>query len=56
MVNGFAPVEMARLDEDLAKGHPVVAVERPPQSLGSERPATQPPLLFCCSNRIIQLP
>jgi rhodanese-related sulfurtransferase len=27
--NGFARVEVARLDEYLVKGHPVVAVERP---------------------------
>ena len=30
---GFARVEVARLDEYLAKGHPVVAVERPTQSI-----------------------
>jgi rhodanese-related sulfurtransferase len=29
--HGFARVEMARFDEYLAKGHPVVAVERPAQ-------------------------
>ena len=35
---GFARVEVARLDEYLAKGHPVVAVERPPQSMAANDP------------------
>ncbi len=36
--NGFARVEVARLDEYLAKGHPVVAVERPTQSMAANDP------------------
>ena len=32
--NGFPRVEVARFDEYVAKGHPVVAVERPARSAG----------------------